>query len=411
MDSIKIKEIINFSDNNLEYFKESERFLLDDIDYKVNHFFKKGGLNIILLTGLRGVGKTTILKTIAKKYNGLYSSGDFLKIKNIDFNNLTEISKVYSKDIIIIDEVLYLSDWQLKLKIEADTNQNKLYIISGSSAMQLKRISQDLSRRLDTYKLYPLSFKEFLKIKHNLIIDINLEFKSFLEKDKNKLFLKLLEIKNNFPKNIYKLYNSYLNNQFPFLLEEKNKSYKLRELIDKVIYKDLPQIDNIYSEHLKNTEVIIKFLTTSEKINYTTIANNLNLKKDMVIKIIDLLEKSELLYIVQDIVPTRELRTNKKILFSTPQIRSSLNEINLDKIVGFSREDAFGFILKNINKKIAYNYKQDGFDFLVDNQKFEIGNNKKNISKDVIVIADILDLDYKKGVLFVPFYLFSLIYK
>lgn len=409
MDANIIKEIISFNKNNLSNFKETDRFLYEDIDLKIKTFLKKGGLNIILLTGLRGTGKTTILKTIAKKYDGLYTSGDFLKLKNIDLNNLTEFSKSYSKKIIIIDEILYISDWQLKLKVDADTNQDILYIISGSSALQLKKITQDLSRRLDVYKLYPLSFKEFLKIDQNLNLDISLKIDDFINLEKKKLFLKLLDIKLNLPNNIFLLYKEYLKNQFPFLLLEINKKQKLKELIEKVIYKDLPQIENFNSEQLKNAELIIKFISTTEKINYTTISNNLDIKKDMVIKIINLLENAELLYFVQDIVPTRELRSNKKILFTSSEIRDALNEVNSDFIVGFSREDVFGLVLKRINKKFAYNYNQNGFDYLVENKKFEIGNNKKNISKDVIVISDILDVDYQGDVLIVPFYLFSLI--
>jgi uncharacterized protein len=409
MDSQIIKELIYFNNNNLLKFKDTDRFLYKDITQKIDTFLKKGGLNIILLTGLRGTGKTTILKTIARKYNGLYTSGDFLKLKNIDVNNLTEFSKSYSKKIIIIDEILYLSDWQLKLKVYADTNQDILYIISGSSAIQLKKIPQDLSRRLDVYKLYPLSFREFLKINQNLDLNLSLNINDFINLEQKKLFLKLLDVKLNLPENIYLLYKEYLENQFPFLLFEKNKKQKLKELIEKVIYKDLPQIENFNSEQLRNAELIIKFLATTEKINYTTISNNLDIKKDMVIKIINLLENAELLYFVQDIVATRELRSNKKILFTSSEVRSALNETNSDFVVGFSREDLFGLILKMKNIQFAYNYNQNGFDYLVKNKKFEIGNNKNKISKDVIVISDILDVEYKKNILTIPFYLFSLI--
>ena len=256
-----IKEILKYSENNLEDFTESQRFIFKDIENKINHFSKKRGLNIILITGLRGTGKTTILKTIAKKYTGLYTSGDFLKTKQVDVPDLTEISKAYEKKIIIIDEILYLSDWQLKLKIEADTNQNILYIISGSSAMQLKKISQDLSRRLDIYRLNPLSFKEYLVLKNNLNIDQKVDFSNFSTKNKEALFLELSSIKQKLPKNIYSLFKTYYEDQLPYLLEEKNKKDKIRQLVDKVIYKDMPQIDNLYSDQLKNAEIIIKFLS------------------------------------------------------------------------------------------------------------------------------------------------------
>jgi len=410
MDANIIKDVLKYNSNNLDDFTESQRFIFKEIENKVNHFLKKRGLNIILITGLRGTGKTTILKTIAKKYSGLYTSGDFLKTKSVEISDLTEISKAYDKKVVIIDEILYLSDWQIKLKIEADTNQNILYLISGSSAMQLNKISQDLSRRLDIYKLNPLSFREYLTLKNKITIDQKIDFSIFLDKDQEKLFLELSLIKQKLPKNLYSLYKSYYEDQLPFLLEEVNKKDKIRQLVEKVIYKDMPQIDNLYTEQLKNAEIIIKFLSSAEKINYTSISNNLGVKRDMVVKIIDLLEKSELLYVVQDVVPTRELRSNKKILFSSPGIRMALNEINESSVVGFSREDMFGLILKIAGIKFAYNYNQDGYDYLVKNIKFEIGKNKtKNqISKGAIIIGDYLDVEYKNHLLYMPMYLFSL---
>lgn len=408
MDAYKIKLLQDFNKINLEGALLSQRDLYIDINRKINSFKKNKGLNIILLTGLRGTGKTTILKTIAKQQDIIYTSGDFLKLKNIGLDNISEFTRNFNKKIIIVDEILYLSNWQNLLKIEADSNQNILYIISGSSAVQLKEISQDLFRRLDLYVLKPLSFREFLKIKFNIVIKEDLNFNLFLEKDKNKLFLELLNFKDILPKEIFNYYNSYFENQLPFILGEENQKQKTLQLIEKVIYKDIPMISSLFSDNLKNIDLITRFLASSEKINYSNISRNLNLKKDLVIKIISLLEKAELLKVVSDLVPSRELRTNKKILFTAPVIRSSLNEINLDKVKGFSREDMFGLILSNLNINFAYNYKQNGFDYLVNNIKFEIGA-KKKVKTDVISVGDFLDLKLENGCLIIPFYIFALI--
>jgi len=408
MDAYKIKLLQDFNKINLEGALLSQRDLYIDINRKINSFKKNKGLNIILLTGLRGTGKTTILKTIAKQQDVIYTSGDFLKLKNIGLDNISEFTRNFNKKIIIVDEILYLSNWQNLLKIEADSNQNILYIISGSSAVQLKEISQDLFRRLDLYVLKPLSFREFLKIKFNIVIKEDLNFNLFLEKDKNKLFLELLNFKDILPKEIFNYYNSYFENQLPFILGEENQKQKTLQLIEKVIYKDIPMISSLFSDNLKNIDLITRFLASSEKINYSNISRNLNLKKDLVIKIISLLEKAELLKVVSDLVPSRELRTNKKILFTAPVIRSSLNEINLDKVKGFSREDMFGLILSNLNINFAYNYKQNGFDYLVNNIKFEIGA-KKKVKTDVISVGDFLDLKLENGCLIIPFYIFALI--
>ena len=225
-----------------------------------------------------------------------------------------------------------------------------------------------------------------------------------------KNFLELNKIKYNLPKNLSSLFKEYYILQFPYLLEELDPEHKLVQMVEKIVYKDLPQIDNFYTEHLKSADLILKFLTTNEKTNFLNISRNLNLNKDIVAKIVNLIENSDLITLVPDVVSTRELRNNKKILFSAPSIRLALNPSKNSRIVGFAREDMFGFIIKKLNYDIRYNYAQNGYDYSVLNKKFEIGALKKNIYPGTIVVGDFLDLNYKKqtNILYLPFYIFAL---
>lgn len=413
MDSTIARKILDYHEDSLTKLTESQRDIYLNIEQKVNRFLEKGGLNIILVTGLRGTGKSTILKTIAKRYQGIYSSGDFMKTNSIDIHTLTQFIKSENKQIAIIDEILYLSDWGINLKIDSDSNKSILYVISGSSAMQLNKISQDLLRRMDIYKIFPLSFREFLRMQHNINIEKDNKIKDliFEEKDRAKAFLELAKIKNNLPKNLGSLFSKYYETQFPYLFEEFEPKHKLVQMVEKVIYKDLPQIDNLYAEHLKNADLILKFLTTNEKTNYSNISRNLGLNKDLVSKIIGLIEDSDLINIIPDIVPTRELRGNKKILFSAPSIRLALNQSKNSSTIGFAREDMFGFIVTKAGFDVRYNYSQDGYDYLANEIKFEIGNIHKKVTQGTIVIGDFLDIDYNRNnnLLYIPFYLFALI--
>ncbi len=405
----KIRDVLEYHNNNLKDFVLSERDLYKDIEKKTTHFFNKGGLNLILITGLRGTGKTTILKTLAKKYNGLYVGGDLLRAKNISLEELTKIGKQHTKKLILIDEILYIKDWQNFLKIELDSYNKILFVISGSSALQLNTLSQDLSRRMDHYELKPLSFKEFLSIKYKITV-VPIQIDIFSSKLINDLFLDVVNLRKQYPDEIYSWFEEYVKIQFPFLLEEVNLNKKIYDLIEKVIYKDIPMIDNLLAEQLFNIESMLRFLSTNEKTSYTKISNILGISVDTVIKIMGLLEKADLIYIVPDIVPTRELGGKKKVLFTAPSLRFALNEVNLDSIIGFAKEDLFGLIVKNQNiSEFGYNYNQNGFDFLVKQRKFEIGNNKKKIKENTIVIGNFIDVEFKNKVLYLPFALFALI--
>jgi len=134
---------------------------------------------VIILSGLRGVGKTTVLlqlyKDFIKKGWGpdeiVYISMDkaIFSGKNITdlieeyqervlFNYLVKSDK---KFIFLIDEAHYSPRWDLEIKIIHDEAPNTMFVISGSSALQLG-MSPDLARRSISENLFPLNFLEHL---------------------------------------------------------------------------------------------------------------------------------------------------------------------------------------------------------------------------------------------------------
>lgn len=389
----------------------TQRIIYAEIKNKINNFLKNGGLNIISLIGLRGTGKTTILNTIAKEYDTIYTTGDFLNDYSIELKDLIKFYISLDKKIIIIDEITYLKDWKSDLKIWPDAYQKYLFIISSSSALTLSDFSADISRRIDLYKIEPLKYSEYLFITKN--IDINIKeklldaiFRTLKNKDR---YIELNKLILNLPLENYKYFEEYKLKQFPFLLEEKDPLPKIKEIIDKVIYKDIPRLDNLYTDNLIKIDKILRFLAVNEKTNYDNISKNVGLKRDVVEKIFNLLVTSQLIFVISDVIATKNFKTTKKILFNIPSLRFALDQIHLKDIIGFGREDMFGYIIRNLGLTLAYNYKQNGYDYLVENIKFEIGNNKSSLNNEVIVIGDFLNIELKDNVLYIPFSVFSLI--
>ena len=151
---------------------------------------------IIILPGIRGVGKTTLLMQLLRiekflrisdknllgnlphleerfyldvsklKLVGI-SLNDFFnfyeKIKGFNFENLSK------KYLILLDEIHYDDNWGLFLKNLFDrtkSHKNVLLIVTGSSAINL-RMNPDLSRRVTVEEIYPMKFSEYLILKHN----------------------------------------------------------------------------------------------------------------------------------------------------------------------------------------------------------------------------------------------------
>lgn len=389
---------------------KTQRIVYDKIKRKMQTFFDKGGLNIISLVGLRGTGKSTILTTIAKDYNVFYVSGDFLETYNISLEMLIKTYELNKQNIIVIDEITYLKNWDKDLKIYGDLYKNILFIISSSSALNQKELSADLSRRIDLYKIDPLHFSEFLFIKYNININITEELKQiiFNTKTMKERYEEILNLSLKLPANLEKYYEEFKYKQFPFLLNEEDTLSKTKDIINKVIYKDIPQYDNIYSSNLIKIESILRFLAVNEKTNYDNISKNVELKRDLVEKIFNLLLSSQLIFYARDVVPTKEFKTTKKILFNVPSLRFSLDQIHISSIIGFGREDMFAYIIRKLDLELAYNYKQNGYDYLVANQRFEVGGKSKNVS-NAIIITEYGKLKQNENSLHLPIELFSLI--
>lgn len=135
---------------------------------------------IISLTGLRRVGKTTIMKKIIvdsitegfDKTNIIYFSFDEfrnIEIREIisEYESLMQKNIKKEKFILLLDEIQKLERWDDKLKSIYDLySQNIKIIISGSESLYIRQKSKEtLAGRIYEFKITLLTFKEFLKFK------------------------------------------------------------------------------------------------------------------------------------------------------------------------------------------------------------------------------------------------------
>src|SRR3989344_6327448 len=129
---------------------------------------------IIILTGLRRVGKTTIIKQIIKKLledheaeSILFLSLDSFNLLEFSIHQLIEeyrkIHKKSSSDFIylFLDEVSSRDDFEKELKSIYD-NENIKVICSSSIATLMRDKKASLTGRTKTIEVMPLNFQEFL---------------------------------------------------------------------------------------------------------------------------------------------------------------------------------------------------------------------------------------------------------
>jgi len=294
---------------------------------------------ILLVMGLRRVGKTTLLYQLIQElldrkieaFNILYFSfdeegGDVEDLletykEKILKTNFENIERIY----VFLDEIQKTKDWQNKLKIFYDLFPNIKFFISGSASVGLQKKSKEsLAGRIYDFILKPLNFKEFLELKGMKIQEKKIEI---------------------YKSKIQPLLFDYLRKGgFPEIVEEtddeKIKSYIKNSVIERIIYKDLP-----IEFGLKDIELLKILIELFAKnpgmiLNYDTLSKDLKKNKITLTNYISYLEYAMVLRIVYNyrkgfLVSSRKLKkiylTNSA--FSFVFVDNFYSESFLEKII------------------------------------------------------------------------------
>lgn len=246
---------------------------------------------IIALTGLRRVGKTTIMLKMAE--DALKMGFEPTKIVYFSFDEfreteIREIMKEYGemtgndiregKYIIMLDEIQKLDDWGDKLKSFYDAYRKNLkIIISGSESLFIRKKSREtLAGRIFEFKIETLTFKEFLVFK--------------------KIDFKPLPL---YKKELNKLLNEYiLTEGFPELVNIGDKSiikkYIKESIIEKILYKDLPAIFKIRDISLLEQLLNLFIEEPGQLVEISGLAKDLKISRQTLSNYLMYLEKSYL---------------------------------------------------------------------------------------------------------------------
>lgn len=244
---------------------------------------------IALFTGLRRVGKTTLMYQIVEellgkgvnRYNILYFSFDEMRydldelIKQFEIEVLRkEISK--EKVFIFLDEIQKLKDWPSKVKLLYDMNPKAKIFLTGSAQITMwKGIRESLAGRFFDFRISPLNFEEYLDFKG---VKIDKKREGVFEKDlkrhmegflKTGGFIEALEMD-----------------------DHMLRKYLKESLLERVVFVDIPQ-----TFKLDIPELLFKIMTITAArpgfyLDYKSLGNDLKIDHRTISNYVSYLEYS-----------------------------------------------------------------------------------------------------------------------
>lgn len=356
----------------------------------------------ITLTGLRGAGKTTILSQIfsdCKKkdvYRLFLSLDQTSQILNVP---LDEVISIYEELIgkplenldkpllLFLDEVQYDAKWAITLKSIFDRS-NKVFIFATGSAALLMNMNPDITRRAVFEKLFPLSFTEYLKIKHQKyeVKGLGKELREaiFSAQNAKEVFdrLQVLEKKaNEYYLGLTRLeFDKYLNyGSLPFMVASDNEAIvydQINKTLDRVVSGDIASTGRFGTDIVSKIPAILYSVADMDAFNFSTLSETFGISRPKVIEIFDLLEHTEVLHrIYPHGSHLNQARKPSKYLFSSPAFRAMYykmigNTISAENARGKLLEDLVCMYLhrilyKNPGQSLTYDSAQGGADFIL----------------------------------------------
>lgn len=380
----------------------TERYLSEQIDLSNR---------LIGIKGARGSGKTTLLLQYLKFKLPKESEGLYVSLDNIYFLEQTLIDLVEEFELrggthLFLDEVHKYPNWSRELKSIYDQFPAIKTVFTSSSMLEIYKGESDLSRRVVSYYLKELSFREFIYLEQGYKLPkVNLEdllnnHKTIARQVKEILQSPVKEFKN------YLKYGSY-----PYFLENK-ESYeqKLLQTINLIIETDLNAVENIvYADSLKIKKLLIAIAQSVPFTpNISKLSERLGINRSFLINAIKLLNRADL--VMELFKPTKgvgSLTKPQKLYLNNTNLIYALGSENVE--VGTLRETFFANQMKHF---YDIHLAEKG-DFLVNRTyTFEIGGKGKK-SKQISGVANsyVVRDDMEVGNLnIIPLYLFGLLY-
>jgi len=329
---------------------------------------------IVVITGIRRCGKSTLLKEISGKFkNHAYANFEderFLEFTAKDFNTLLEIFLELDPktSTLFFDEIQNVSGWE-KFVRRMFTEGYKIFVTGSSSNLLSSEIATSITGRNLKYELFPFSFKEYLL------------YQKFETKDTYKTKEKA---------SLSRYFEDYVKyGGFPEIVKSRNEK-ELMEIYQDILIKDL--LVRLQIRDSKDFRDLSLYLLSniSRKMSYNNLKNVLGFSNTSKVKnYVEFLEEAYLFFTLKKYDPSL-----KKQILSSRKVYSI--DTGLVNAVSFMFSENTGPLLENIvflelkrrSQEIYYHEDKKECDFLI--------KKKEKIVQAIQVTTSIIDPKIEK---------------
>ena len=330
----------------------------------------------LLLTGARGVGKTTFLLHHAREKEMLYISADNPRVADVSLYDAGRTAFLSGYAGMIVDEVHFAREWSVHAKALYDDFPDRVLWLSDSSSLILRSAVADVSRRFVSLTMPLLSFREFLALTQERQYPTFDAFGPIPLSADASLLRSFAE------------YRSYGTRPF---FREGHYTERLQEVINKTIHYDIPfLLPSVTEGNLRLMNAVIGTLAHASipRLHVRSLCADWAIGSEKLYQLLFAMESVGLLTIVRQQNDRKAKSVGEKLFFGDPTMYAVLGGE-----AGNAREALVVSLLKQSGHTVETTRDDSTGDFVVDGSTtIEVGGRSKKAKSADFVVRDDLDV-------------------
>lgn len=348
---------------------------------------------MIAIKGARGTGKTTLLLQLGKERKTdevLYVALDDLFFTDNTLYSLAEQFNKIGGSLLLIDEVHKYPNWSRELKLIYDDFPDLQVIFTSSSILEIYKGESDLSRRVVSYTLSELSFREYL------LFNEKIELPTFsleeIVQNHNEISSQLVQRFTPF-----KYFSDYLKHgAYPYFDGDEVEYYqKLMNTVNLILEVDIQAVETIDFNNVARLKRLLYVISTNVPFtpNINKLSEQIQLNRNALVRAIQLLQKASMIQaLYKQSKSISALNKPDKLWMHNTNLMYAISGDKPDK--GNLRETYF---IQNMPSEYQLSLPEKGDILINDTYLFEIGGKNKTTKqikdfKNTYIVKDDIEI-------------------